>query len=310
MKINLQTYLVGRIRARMNPARTFAKEEIMYKILIAEDENIERKVLAKKLRAKFEGQAEIYEAENGREALDIYRENGVNILILDIEMPGITGLEAASRIRKEDKDAVIIFLTAFDEFSYAKKAVAVHALDYLLKPYDEKELFLSMDMAMHYVDELNSGNIRSLPIIENKASDIEEENRYKAYESGKDTAQDSSGESATCTAVSNSNGKRMMLRFIEEHYKEDISVQDIAAALNYSEAYFCKLFKQNFGTNFVSYLSEYRIENAKKQLARRYVNIKDIGKSVGYQDSNYFAKVFKRITGMSPSEYRADILES
>lgn len=280
----------------------------MYKILIAEDENIERKVLARKLRSKFDGQAEIFEAENGREALDIYREKGVNILILDIEMPGITGLEAAARIRKEDKDAVIIFLTAFDEFSYAKKAVAVHALDYLLKPYDEKELFLSMDMAMHYVDEVSSGNIRSLPTVESKTSETREENKDKAVET-KEAVQETAREGSSDSAPSNSNGKRMMLRFIEEHYKEDISVQDIAEALNYSEAYFCKLFKQNFGTNFVSYLSEYRIENAKKQLARRYVNIKDIGKSVGYQDSNYFTKVFRRITGKSPSEYRAEILE-
>lgn len=283
----------------------------MYKILIAEDENIERKVLVKKIRSKYEGQAEVFEAENGREALDIYREKGVNILILDIEMPGITGLEAASRIRKEDKDAVIIFLTAFDEFSYAKKAVAVHALDYLLKPYDEKELFLSMDMAMHYVDEVNAGNVKSLPAKENGISESESEKIIeKTAPETKGMDRENSLSSGTDTVASNSNGKRTMLRFIEEHYKEDISVQDIAAALNYSEAYFCKLFKQNFGTNFISYLSEYRIDNAKKQLARPYVNIKDIGKAVGYPDSNYFAKVFKRITGKSPSEYRAEILET
>ncbi|ETP71334.1 response regulator (CheY-like receiver domain and AraC-type DNA-binding domain-containing protein) [Lachnospiraceae bacterium JC7] len=267
----------------------------MYKILVAEDENIERKVLLKKLRTKYDGAALFYEAENGREALRKYREEAVKILILDIEMPGVTGLQAAAEIRKEDKDAVIIFLTAYDEFSYAKKAVSVHALDYLLKPYDEKELFLSVDTAMHYVDEIDQGKRRPLPV------------------SGEETVIEEIKEPAKAGAsfenASIINGQKLMMEYVEKNYMEDISVQDIAKALNYSEAYFCKLFKQHFGTNFVSFLSEYRISRAKELLSKTYVNIKDIGRSVGYPDSNYFAKVFKRITGKSPSEYRAEILD-
>ena len=84
-------------------------------------------------------------------------------------------------------------------------------------------------------------------------------------------------------------------------------MQDAAKAMNYSEAYFCKLFKQCFSCNFTAYLAEYRMEEAKKLLARPTVNIKDIGKAVGYGDSNYFTKVFRRYTGMSPSEYRAKL---
>ncbi len=266
----------------------------MYRILVADDENIERKVLLKKLRAKYKGQAEMLEAENGREVLSIAGESKVDIFILDIEMPGITGLEAAGEIRKADKDAVILFLTAFDEFSYAKKAITLHALDYLLKPYDDDELFLSVDTAIHYVDELRSGEAKPLPITG-------EGERIDGTDAGNtvDEVVDTS---------SGLSGQKLMLDFIEKHYMEDISVQDIASALNYSEAYFCKLFKQNFGRNFISYLSEYRIEKAKKQLAIISVNIKDIGRSVGYPDSNYFAKVFKRITGKSPSEYRSIVV--
>ncbi|WP_036607882.1 response regulator transcription factor [Oribacterium sp. P6A1] len=264
----------------------------MYKILVADDENIERKVLLKKLRTKYEGIALIYEAENGREALSKYREEDVKILILDIEMPGITGLQAAAEIRKEDKDAVIIFLTAFDEFSYAKKAVSVHALDYLLKPYDEKELFLSVDTAMHYVDEINQGKLRSLPVMEGETPKQDPQMPEKDVREPENP--------------SLRNGQKLMMDYVEKHYMEDVSVQDIAKALNYSEAYFCKLFKQQFGTNFISFLSEYRIKRAKELLSGTHVNIKDIGRTVGYPDSNYFAKVFKRITGRSPSEYRAD----
>ena len=97
-------------------------------VLIIEDNDINREMLSLILENDYN----VLQAENGREALLKYREEDLRILILDIEMPGVTGLQAAEEIRKEDKDTVIIFLTAFDEFNYAKKAVSVHALDYLL----------------------------------------------------------------------------------------------------------------------------------------------------------------------------------
>ena len=84
----------------------------------------------------------------------------------------------------------------------------------------------------------------------------------------------------------------------------DISMQDLAHIMGYSEAYFSKLFKQCFNQNFTAYLTEYRVNEAKKLLEQPTVNVKEIGKAVGYSDSNYFAKVFKRITGKSPTEYR------
>ena len=89
---------------------------------------------------------------------------------------------------------------------------------------------------------------------------------------------------------------------------KDISVQGISEDLNYSEAYFCKLFKQEFGQSFVTYLTLYRLEQARKQLAMPSANIRDIGKAVGYPDPNYFAKVFRRAVGMSPSDYRSQLL--
>ena len=86
-------------------------------------------------------------------------------------------------------------------------------------------------------------------------------------------------------------------------------MQDMARMMNYSEAYFCKLFKQCFHKNFTSYLTEFRVAEAKKMLEEPTVNVKEIGKAVGYADSNYFAKVFKRITGQSHTEYRMVIFQ-
>ena len=75
----------------------------MYRLLVADDEIIERKVLLKTLQKNLEGQCELFQAENGREALEIYEKEKIQIAILDIEMPGINGIQAAEKIREKDK---------------------------------------------------------------------------------------------------------------------------------------------------------------------------------------------------------------
>ena len=112
----------------------------MYRVLVADDEPIERMIVGRTIKKYFSGQLEVVEAVNGREAAKFFTEKDCKIALLDIEMPGVNGLEAAEQIREKDRDCSIIFLTAFDEFSYAKRAISVHALDYLLKPGTEEEL--------------------------------------------------------------------------------------------------------------------------------------------------------------------------
>ena len=261
----------------------------MYRLLIADDEMIERAVLYKTLHKNLGDQCAIFQAENGREALRIYEQEKIQIAILDIEMPGINGIEAAERIREKDKDCCIIFLTAFDEFSYAKKAIMIRALDYLLKPYDEQELMLVVEEAMHIAGEQRQSG----------GDEDENENPVTA-----DTEDPEDGGHARLSKVTS-----LISQYIHENYMFDISMQDAARAMNYSEAYFCKLFKQCFDQNFTSYLTRYRIKEAKKMLEQPTVNVKEIGRAVGYGDSNYFAKVFKRITGQSPTEYRLSIFQ-
>lgn len=266
--------------------------ESKYRLLIADDEMIERAVLYKTLSSRLGEQCEIYQAENGREAVRIHSEKKIQIAILDIEMPGINGIRAAEKIRETDKDCCIIFLTAFDEFSYAKKAITVRALDYLLKPYKERELMLVLEEAMRIIQERSSAEEKE--VLE------EEKNLGEKIQESSDT--DTEG-------IRLSVVMDMITDYIHSHYMDDLSMQELAKQMNYSEAYFCKLFKQCFGQNFTSYLTEYRIDTAKKMLEQPTVNVKEIGKAVGYGDANYFAKVFKRITGQSPTEYRTEIFQ-
>ncbi|MDO4268001.1 MAG: response regulator [Eubacteriales bacterium] len=266
-----------------------------YRLLLADDEMIERMVLVKLLTDRLGGQCEIFQAKNGREALQIHREKHIQIAVLDIEMPGINGIEAAQQIRETDKNCCIIFLTAFDEFSYAKKAITVRALDYLLKPYEEKELLLVLEEAMRIAGERRQWE-EHMEAMAKEAKKTEDHER---------TAEgDGDGSDLRLSRM-----MEMLMDYIHEHYMEELSMQDAARHLNYSDAYFCKMFKQCFGQNFTSYLTEYRINTAKEMLHVPTVNVKEVGKAVGYADANYFAKVFKRVTGQSPTDYRAEIFQ-
>ncbi len=254
----------------------------MYRVLVADDEPIERQVVAKKINDYFPNQVEVILAKNGIEAVDLFKEHNCQIALLDIAMPGKSGLEAAEEIRDFDRTCSIIFFTAFDEFSFAKRAIGVKALDYLLKPCSDEDIIGALEEAFSIVDKNTDQHF---------TSDISQEivREYIDDELDRDRS---------------SIIIRETKNYIDKHYKEDISLQDVASVFGYTDVYFCKIFKQNFGKSFINYLNELRIGKAKALLANPVINIKDISSESGYRDANYFTRVFKRMTGMTPSEYR------
>lgn len=94
------------------------------------------------------------------------------------------------------------------------------------------------------------------------------------------------------------------INFIKTNFMRKIVLEDVAGSVYLSPAYFSRVFKQETGHNFSSYLNKVRIEESKKLLTNAKVNISDISGMVGYEDQSYFSKVFKKITGVSPLKYR------
>ena len=272
----------------------------MYRVLLADDEQIERMALARRLMRRFGDSLQISEATNGKEAVELYQKEHSQIIIMDISMPELNGVEAAEQIRSMDEDCVIVFLTAYDEFSYAKRAIVIRALDYLLKPCDEEELAAVMEEAMRLTDkavhnkENPTGNRAEMTEAEKEA-----EKRREQWPWNPDAEAPKDPETERMNQV-----VEKIRTYIRENYMNEISMQDAARQFNYSDAYFCKLFKQCFDQNFTTYLTNFRINEAKRLLKDKTISVKDAGMKVGYYDSNYFAKVFKRVTGMIPSEYR------
>lgn len=252
-----------------------------HKLLVAEDIAAERSALISTLQTNLGDSISIIEAKDGSEALTLYMSETPEILILNIEMPVLTGLEVAQKIREQDKSCAILFISDFDNFSYAKQAIALRALDYILKPYDANKLIFSVQEAIHHISHLNPS--------------ARDRKNFHPQECP--------------NSIRLSMVREDINSFIQAHYMEELSMKIVARAMNYSDAYFCKLFKQCFHVNFSTYLNEFRIEKAKDLIKNPRINVKDIGLACGYTDSNYFTRVFKRVTGQTPTEYRLAIME-
>ncbi|MFW6676724.1 response regulator transcription factor [Lacrimispora sp. AGF001] len=265
----------------------------MYRLMIVEDEMIERMVLKKMLQKKFGEDCMIYEARNGIEAVELFRKEDIQIIILDIGMPGMNGIQAAEIMRKENSRCCLIFLTAYDRFDYAKKAISIRAMEYILKPYSQKEVISVVEEALRVTDDWNGHGIKAIQTIQNEA------------EEQKELMEEETDLNSSRLSVMAS----MVMEYIKSNFMNEISMSETARAIGYSEPYFCKMFKQQFGQSFTSYLAEYRVGEAKKMLEQPNVNVKEIGVRVGYTDNNYFTKVFKRLEGLNPSEYRMNKLK-
>lgn len=261
----------------------------MIRLLIADDEKLEREALAELVQRRFEREVVLEVAENGRKAADTAVLWGADLILMDIEMPGMSGLDAARAVLAQRPSCRVIFVTAYSLFQYAHEAVHLGACDYLLKPVDPDELEASVRRAMRQIETERK--------LEELAAAQPQPEQTETEEEAEDAPEESEN-SQTALVMAH------VRRYLEDNYMFDLSRDSVGEILHISPAYLSAQFKKYQKMNFLDCLTELRINAAKELLADPFRSSAEVASMVGYEDASYFARAFKKRTGMTPTQYR------
>ena len=266
----------------------------MIRLLIADDEKLEREALAELVQRRFEREVVLEVAENGRKAADTAVLWGADLILMDIEMPGMSGLDAARAVLAQRPSCRVIFVTAYSLFQYAHEAVHLGACDYLLKPVDPDELEASVRRAMRQIE--TERKLEELAAAQPQPEQTETEAEAEdAPEEGEN--------SQTALVMAH------VRRYLEDNYMFDLSLDSVGEILHISPAYLSAQFKKYQKMNFLDCLTELRINAAKELLADPFRSSAEVASMVGYEDASYFARAFKKRTGMTPTQYRRQAVQ-
>ena len=239
----------------------------MWKIVIVDDELLIADGLAKIIRHIGEDRYETVTFTDADEAYSYIRENAksVDLLITDIRMPQMTGLELIEKVKKLNSSMLCSVLTGFSEFAYAKKAIDLGVVSFLVKPVETQELQKLLDRLM---------------------------------------ISDKSGSEARIASTALSRETLYMKREVEDNYAA-FDMDAVTAHLQLSRDYLFRLYKKETGHNLMDYLLDIRIRKAKEFLMQpgKY-KVYEVSELVGYSDYAYFSKVFKKQTGMTPKHFQ------
>lgn len=216
-------------------------------------------------------------ASNGKEAYELALNLKPKVIISDIKMPIMDGIELTKKIKKVFPDVYVILLTNYAEFSYAKEAISCGVYEYLIKsdirPKELKEI----------LDKVNE--------------DLKESEKDKVIILQKESNLNDSKDGYSKTI-------KKSIDYIHKNYKQHISLQDISNYVFLSHEYFSRLFKEEVGENFSSYLTNYRMKKAEILIKNTDMKISQIAIEVGYTNASYFSRSYKKFKGISPEDDR------
>ena len=250
----------------------------MYRVMLVDDEPLVCKGFQKLVNWNACGFEVVATASNGEEAYRMHKEQKFDLIVTDLKMPVMGGLELIRKIREsEEPYCQIIIVSAYGEFSFAQEAMRYGVNYYLLKPLDETVLagYLSQIKEKLDANEKSFGKIPDHELIENQ---------YRICTNGAVTE---------------------MKEYISSHYAEPISLNDLAVKFSFSPVYLGRLFKRETGTSFNEYLKRVRIQAACEMIEDNDISIKQLAEKVGIPDLNYFYRLFKQVTDMTPNQYRS-----
>ena len=249
----------------------------MYNVMLVDDEEEVRLAIEKKINWEDIGFKVVGSAGNGFDALDMALECRPDVVMTDINMPFMNGLEFSKQLKAELPSTKFVILSGYDEFEYAKEAIELSVEEYILKPVNSDELYQLFSRLKERLDDEVD--------IRRKLEQLE-----KYFMESTDEAED---------IVEKAKA------YILEHYKEsDLSVDRICSYLSVTPNYFSTLFRKKTGLTFVTYLTNLRMEKAKWLLDNTDKKAYIIAGMIGIEEPNYFSYVFKKAYGISPSKYR------
>lgn len=268
----------------------------MVKVMIIDDEEIIREGLKKTIDWESMDCVIAGEAEDGESGLKAALAGKPDLIFTDIRMPGLDGLQMIARLKEARQPAKVIILTGFRDFEYAREAIKQGAYRFLLKPVRTEELKSAITDA---VKEIKSARSKDL-IYNNMEKRIKEYYGIEPSEDENPPAKDRADDSAA-------NPKYLVgkaLSYIKANYYRDLTLKTVADEIYVSIWYLSKLLKKETGDNFINILNRIRVENAKKLLPDPKYKIYEVANAVGFTDVPYFTKTFKKVTGLTPMEYK------
>ena len=213
------------------------------------------------------------EAGDGMEALTKIDALRPDIVIMDINIPIMNGLKVIQLSRIKHPGTAFVIVSGYDDFAYCREALRLQITDYILKPVNYEEFGSCID------------NLK-ISLFERRVSSAAEPEKQ---------------EERTITGIT---------RYLQEHLTEEISLTVLAGQFHLNPQYISQLFKSEIGVNFLAYLTNIRMERAKKLLLSTSLPIAEVAEQSGYGDYRVFTKVFKKSEGVTPSQYRRDFLEA
>lgn len=257
------------------------------KLLIVDDERIPREGLKKQVRWKECGIDVVETADSGITALKIAKQFCPDIVISDVRMPEMSGIEFAVKIKALFPHIYLIFLSGYADKEYLKAAIKLQAVDYVEKPIDIKEIEAVVCRCVKKIASPEA--FKDIELANTEQQGVDTVDFVKSRASLSPYIQD-------------------VIDYLSFHYAEPIDTTSLAARVGLSMQYLSCLFRTETGKHMTTYLAELRVENAKIMLKNRRSSFSQIAEQCGFSDQNYFTKVFKKVTGMTPSQYRNTLL--
>lgn len=257
----------------------------MYKLMIVEDEPLIRSGLKQYFDWKELGVHTIIEAENGKDGVDRALIELPHLVITDIRMPVMDGLEMIGQLRSKLPDTLFIILTGHNEFEYAQKAIHYGGVyDYLLKPLQYEKSFSVIVNCLE--------KIRLKQLMPQSFEQLTDRGTNQGV------------------GIAPEEGLQLFEKiesYIKLHLDQELTLNMVAEHFFYHPSYLSRLFKTKLNKNYMTFVSEIRINYALQCLKVSQHSIADVASLCGYKSYKHFVKVFKSITQMTPTEYRKQL---